>query len=114
MKPIGLLRRHPVLGTAFLFALLITIFFAIRTTVFAIYWADAANRDLTIQGWMTPGHIALSWQVPREVMRQAIGPLPDKRRPTLDEIAVEQNIDLETLVERIEEAIATHRQATGE
>ena len=114
MKPIELLRRHPLLGTAFLFALLATIFFAIRTTVFAIYWADSANRDIKIQGWMTPGHIALSWHVPREMMRQAIGPLPDKRRPTLDEIAAEQNIDLETLVERIEEAISTHRQAPSE
>lgn len=114
MKPVGLLRRHPVLGTAFLVALLATIFFAVRTTVFAIYWADSANRDIEIQGWMTPGHIAHSWHVPREVMRHAIGPLPDKRRPTLGEIAAEQDIDLETLVERIEAAIATHRQAPSE
>ena len=49
-----------------------------------------------------------------EVMRQAVGPLPDKRRPTLDEISAEQGIELETLSERIQKAIAAHRQATSE
>lgn len=109
-----LLRRHPVLGSAFLLALFATVFFAIRTTTFAVYWADPAHRNLEVQGWMTPGYVAHSWSVPREVMRQAVGPLPDKRRPTLDEIAAEQDIDLETLAERIQKAIAAHRQATSE
>lgn len=115
MKRLGVLvRTHPLTSAAFALALLLTIFFAVRTAAFAIYWSDPAHRDHAIRGWMTPGYVAHSWSVPRDLMLEAIGPLPDVRRPTLNEIAADQNVDLATLVQRIEAAIASYREAGGE
>ena len=108
------LRKHPYLGSAFLLALVATVYFAIRLALFAVYWSDPAHRDMTIQGWMTPGYVAHSWDMPREIVRDAIGPLPDQNRPTLDEMAAEQGIPLEDLVAKIQAAIDAHRRAPGE
>jgi hypothetical protein len=66
------------------------LFFAVRLTVFTIYWSDPAHRDQAVEGWMTPGYVARSWDVDPEVIRAALPPPPDgtpDRRPTLDAIA---------------------------
>lgn len=102
-------RRQPVLALAFVAALLLTVLFAARTVLFAVYWADPEHRDHAIEGWMTPRYVAHSWALPPAVLRDALGPLPDRRRPTLDAIAEAQGIPLEALVARVEAAIAAHR-----
>ncbi len=103
-------RRHPWLATAFALALAVTLFFATRMVLFTIYWSDPAHRDQSLQGWMTPGYVATSWDVPREVMQAALGDLgrPGKRE-TLDRIAAESGLSLDEVSARIEAAIAAHR-----
>lgn len=103
-------RRHPFLTTGFAAALALTLFFGVRTALFAIYWADPAHRDQALQGWMTPRYVAMSWDVPRDVMERVLAPLARPGdRPTLDRIAAENGISLDELTARIEAAIAAHR-----
>lgn len=108
----GIFRSAPLLSTAFLLGLCVTAYFAISTISFAVYWADPAHRDLALKGWMTPGYVAHSWHVPRHVMQEAIQDMPDKKRPTLEDIAKSQGIQLEVLITRIQAAIIEHRQVT--
>lgn len=104
-------RRHPVLGTLFALALALTLFFVAQAAMDTAYWSDPAHHDQEIEGWMTPRYVALSWDVPREVMEAAVGDAPRLRggRPTLERIAEMQGIPLEGLIAQIEAAIADHR-----
>lgn len=103
-------RKQPVLVTAFVVALALTLFFASRMVIFTIYWSDPAHRDQVLQGWMTPGYIAKSWDIPPEVMLEALADLaPAGSRKTLDQIATDRGISLVELTIQIEAAIAAHR-----
>jgi len=104
-------KHHPLLSTGFALALALTLFFGARTIMATFYWADPSHRDQVLQSWMTPGYISNSWKIPREVMEAAIGPLPEKKRPTLDLIAKTQRIPVADLISRIEAAILAHRDA---
>ncbi|WP_172294127.1 hypothetical protein [Pseudoruegeria sp. HB172150] len=108
-------RRHPVLWTLFPAALALTLFFLVQGALHAMYWSDPAHRDEQIAGWMTPGYVAHSWHVPRDVMIAAIGAGdPGKgERPTLDSIARDQGISTDELIARITAAITDHRATAG-
>ena len=113
MTLISRARRRPLLFAAFACALALTLFFAVRLVLFSIYWADPKHREQPIAGWMTPGFVAHSWHVPREVMLDLLGPPPEgaPKRPTLDDIAAERGVPVEDLIAEIEAAIAAHRAA---
>ena len=103
-------HRPALIGLAL--ALAVAILFAVRLTVFTIYWSDPAHREQAVEGWMTPGYVARSWEVDPEVIRAALPPPRDGatgRRPTLDAIAEAEGVPLPDLVARIEAAIAGAR-----
>ncbi len=102
---------HPLLSTGFALALTLTLYFGTRTVMATLYWSDPAHRDQSLQSWMTPGYIGHSWEIPREVLETAIGPLPDQKRPTLEVIAKTQGIPVAELIARIQSAILAHRLA---
>jgi hypothetical protein len=102
-------NTHPLLSTGFALALCLTLYFILRTITAATYWADPANRDQVLQGWMTPGYIGKSWQIPRDEILAAIGPLPEQQRPTLEVIATQQGIPVADLISRIQTAILAYR-----
>lgn len=83
-------------------------FVAVRTAAFWIYWSDPAHREQAIEGWMTPGYIAHSWQVPREVVLEALdAPVPGPNGPmTLQELAASNGVTVEELIAAAEAAIA--------
>lgn len=114
MRLLRIFHTHPVLSTAFAVALALTGMLAVRTTLFVLYWADPAHRDLSLRGWMTPGYVAHTWHVPRSVVGEAIGALPEERHPTLKMIAAHQGIEVEELASRIEADIEAHRQAVND
>lgn len=103
-------RRHPWLVGSFVGATGVMIFFAARMVVFAIYWSDPAHMDQAVEGWMTPGYVAHSWDIPRDDMVELFGAAG---RPgagmTLDQIAAEQGITLEELTAQIEGVIVDLR-----
>lgn len=106
---LGYLWRHhrrAMIGLGL--ALAVAGFFAVRLTVFTIYWADPAHRDQRIEGWMTPAYVARSWNVDPAVIRAVLA-APPGSRPTLERIAQTEGIALPELIARIEAAIATAR-----
>ena len=100
-----------MLASAFLLALAATLFFSVRTVVFIVYWADPAHQEQGIQGWMTPGYVAHSWNIPQDLMRETLGPSLKGSRPSLKDIAAQQGIPLSELIARIEAMIAAHQAA---
>ncbi|MGB8622641.1 MAG: hypothetical protein WCD16_07470, partial [Paracoccaceae bacterium] len=80
-------RRHRIALSAFVLAAAAALFFALRFTIFWIYWSDPTHREMAIEGWMTPGYVAHSYHVPPQVVRDALGvsPTPDRRRRTIED-----------------------------
>lgn len=101
-------RHHRAALVALALALLLAVLFAVRLTVFAVYWSDPSHRDQGIEGWMTPGYVARSWDVDIEVVRAALPPGP-AGRDSLDRIAAARGIPLPELTARIADAIEAAR-----
>ncbi len=92
-------------------AVLAAVVFAVRLTIFTIYWSDPGNRDQAIAPWMTPGYIAMSWHVPNEILRDVIPP-PEEgepKRASLKDIADRSDVPVDQLIAEIEQAIAAFR-----
>ena len=109
-RVISTFKEHPWLVSSLVVAMAVTLFFAVRTVAFAIYWSGPAHRDQTLQGWMTPGYVSKSWNVPHtniEALFKSLE-LPLERKP-IGRIAEENDISLEDLTIQIEAVIATHR-----
>lgn len=104
----GRIARHPLLAAGFALALVLTLVFAVRLGLGALHWSAA--RDATIEGWMPVGHVARSWDVPRETLAEAIGIDPGSApRQSLARIAATRGESLEAVIARIEAAIAAAR-----
>lgn len=106
-------RDNKLLLGGFLLALAVMAFFAIRTVLFWIYWADPAHRNQAIEPWMTPRYVAHSWHVPPEVVGRALGLVPGGGRITLGEIAARDGVSLEEIARRVIAAIEAERAARG-
>ena len=115
MTALGLLWRHNrLLLLAFAAALCVTLLFALRAALFALYWNDPAHRDQPIEGWMTPRYVAHSWDVPRAVMVEVLGtdgPPRDGKPQPLRMMADERGVPLDQVIAEIETAIAAFRAA---
>ena len=103
-------RRHPILTTGFIIAVLFSVMFAIRSVVFVVYWSDPDHRNVALESWMTPRYIARSWDIPPEVVLSALGTdeMPG-RRLSLEDIARNLGISEEELEKRIHDAAIAYR-----
>lgn len=113
MKLMGKIRKAwktaPIATAVLGVALAIALFFAIRLTMFWVYWNNPANRDQQIADWMTPGYIALSWSVPREVVMDAL-PTPEvKRRRNFRQMSDDSGVPVDELMGRAQQAIEAFR-----
>lgn len=105
-------RLHRILRTGFVLALALTLLFAVRITLSAVHWNDPENSDAPIEGWMPLGYVARSWDVPRETLADALNIEPGTvARRTLDRIADDQGLPVETLILTLQQAITAHREA---
>lgn len=104
-------RDNKLLVSAFVLAMAVMLFFAVRTAMFWLYWHDPAHRNQAIEPWMTPRYIAHSWDVPPPVVGDAMGLDPGGPRITVTEVAVREGISVEDLVARVMAAIIAHRAA---
>lgn len=96
-------------------ALVVSLFFAVRLVAFWIYWADPAHRDQVIEPWMTPGYVAHSWGVPPEIAFEALSLAPTPGRPrTMQGLAEERGVTVETLAAQLQAAIDAARAARGD
>ena len=103
-------REHRLAMLVFVAASLVALFFAVRLIIFTVYWSDPARRDAVIEGWQTAGYVAMSWDVPRSVVAEALG-LAEGAAPrrSLDDIARAEGVPVETLIGDLERAIADYR-----
>jgi hypothetical protein len=105
----GLWSGHRWLLAGFLVAATLALLFAVRVALSVQDWPE--ERDADIEGWMTPRYVALSWDVPPELVAAALALPRDGtgRRITLDELARQRAVPVETLVAELEAAIAAFR-----
>ena len=93
------------------FALVVTAtgLFAVRTVRRAIYWRQ--HRDEPIRPWMTVPYVAHSYRVPPKVLYEALGipHRPGDHRP-LKQIAREQNVSVDRVIETLQKAILYFQQ----
>ena len=79
-------RQNRFLLVGFALALLVTLFFAVRLVVHAVYWSQ--HRDAELADWMTIGYVAQSYDVERDDLARAVGLEPGSGlRLTIAEIA---------------------------
>jgi hypothetical protein len=94
-----------------IFALVVTAtgLFAVRTVRRAIYWRQ--HRNEPIRPWMTLPYVAHSNRVPARVLYEALGipHRPGDRRP-LKQIAREQNVSVDQIIETLQRAIVQFQQ----
>lgn len=104
-------RSHRIALIAFVVAVTLLGFFAVRTVTATIYWMDPTHQDQPIAGWMTPRYVAQSYNLPPDVLGPALFLLPGAppRRRSLDAIAADNGITLDDLQRRIDEAAAAWR-----
>lgn len=110
---LGYLWRHHRAGLVGLgIAVVIAAAFAVRLVIFTLHWSDPSNREQAPAGWMTPGYVAQSWDVPPDVIRAVLA-APTVTRPgahlTLAQIAEAEGVPLPVLIARVEAAIAAAR-----
>ncbi|MEO0543231.1 MAG: hypothetical protein AAFY99_05370 [Pseudomonadota bacterium] len=78
-----------------------------------LYFNDPAHRNQTLEAWMTPRYVSLSYAVPPERLFPVLGLDPEgpHRKVRLGEIALEQGVTLEELQARVLAAKAAHEAA---
>ncbi|WP_425073236.1 hypothetical protein [Sagittula sp. S175] len=106
-------REAPYLTAGLLLALVVAGFFGVRLVLGAVFWADPRHQDMPIAPWMTPRFVAMSWDVPKEVVIEALGMKQDGHGPEpLKKMAEERGVPVEALVAELEAAIAAYRADT--
>jgi len=94
-----------ILGVALVAALV----FTVRLAMFWIYWSDPENQDQLAQEWMTPGYFAQSWDVPREVVIDALPRPSERRHYNFQQLSAETGVPVADLMNRAQTAIDTFR-----
>ncbi len=85
--------------------------FAIRLATSTANWRQPPQPFEPIAAWMTPRYVARSWQVPPEVVADALALQRDGngRRITLSELAAQQGVEPEALIVTLVDAITAYR-----
>ncbi len=103
-------KKHKGALIALVLALAVALFFAIKLVMQWIYWSDPAHRDQVIEGWMSPGYVSHSYDVPHEVIRSALpAGFEHGRRLSLDRIAEESDKDVKAIIDDLYTAIQAER-----
>ncbi|WP_366657245.1 hypothetical protein [Fodinicurvata sp. EGI_FJ10296] len=102
--------RHKLLLVSFLVSTAVVVFLAARLTVVTLYWSDPAHQEQTIEGWMPLRYVAHSWEVPPEILGDALDlERPVGRRRTIAQIAEEREATVQEIINTLDTAIATYR-----
>src|SRR6056297_2272484 len=113
-RPVALFRRlwrrAPWLTLAMVLAFLLALVFALRFGFAVWHWVTLPT-DPELAGWMTPRFVAHAWDLPPEVLLQAlpVDAAGSGRRVTLEELAQARDIPLDRLLETVRRAISEHR-----
>jgi hypothetical protein len=102
-------RRAP-LKLAFIVTMVLALGFALRLAIGVLYWD--ANQARTIEAWMPIGYVARSWEIPPNILAEALGVEPGALpRESLERIAAQQNLPVSEVIARLEAAIIGYQGA---
>lgn len=98
---------------AFVTVICLAGFFGFKSVSQFIYWSDPRHQNQSLEGWMTPRYVAQSYQVPPEVIQNALDLDVDAppRRISLESLAAQGDLTLNELQSRIDTAVAAWRAA---
>ncbi len=104
-------REQRPLLIAFVAALGLMLGFAVAEFRSVERWVGPEGADPPIAGWMTPRYVAHAWDVPPEVVAEALALGRDGtgKRVTLRDLAAARGVALETMAADLEAAILRHR-----
>lgn len=105
---IQLWRQRPKLTSAFVLASALTLFFAARFLSSAIYWANPAHQNQTVQGWMTIGYVAQSWHLKADqldALARLPGPQVKGHPQSIREVAKDRGVSETAVIAEVEKAI---------
>ncbi len=98
------------MAAAFVVAAAFSVFFLIRTVVATVYWADPSHHEQAIEAWMPIRYVARSWDVPPEVLAEALDiDLESGRRWTVGEVAAQRQTSPEAVADALMAAIQGNR-----
>jgi hypothetical protein len=104
---IRLWKNHRLLVSAFVLALAVFGFFAVKFVVHVVYWSNPDHHNQQIEAWMTVGYIGKSWHLdPRQIDDLAGTPKPQGRPKPLIDIARDQGVPVAEVISRVQAAIA--------
>ena len=99
------MHKRPKATAVFLVAAGVTVFFAVRLLLHALFWGPPGPRPL--ESWMTVGVVARMHHLdPREIDARAGLPLPDPRPYTLAQIAEDRGVPVEEIYTLVNTAVA--------
>lgn len=101
---VALMRRRPLLTSAFLIAVTLTAVFAVKAAIFYAYWTDHRQRD--IANWMSPNYVARVWKLDIEDIQERLDIMDEElvRRP-ISAIARQKGGNISDYINAIEELI---------
>ncbi|WP_417270441.1 hypothetical protein [Celeribacter sp.] len=97
----------PLATTALIGASVLALFFVIRLSVAMLLWHNSDHHEKDIEAWMTPGFISHAFNVPHEVILDAVdAPVPPPAgRMSLDEIATYRNVPITDVIAAAQAAV---------
>jgi hypothetical protein len=99
---VTLWHKNRLLVLGFVLMAAVTLFFAVRSALFALYWNDPAHWNQPLEGWMTIGYVAHSYHLdPRDIDADLRLIKPHDRR-TLEQIAGDNGMTLDELKARLD------------
>lgn len=108
-------KDAPFLTFGLVVSLVVAGFFAVRLALGMLYWADPRHQDMAIEPWMTPRFVAMSWQIPPEIVREALTLDRHEGRPaSLEHLAQDRDVPVEALIKVLNDAIAEHRAGSDD
>lgn len=104
----ALANKLLVLG--FLVSVIVVIFLTSTKLKDAIYFNDPAHKDVQLEAWMTPRYVALSYDLPREVMMDLIN-IDDKTKipRRMDHLAEMIGLSLGDMAVKVRQAAISYR-----
>ncbi|WP_316859043.1 hypothetical protein [uncultured Cohaesibacter sp.] len=100
-------KEQPIALVAFIVALLFLAFFGVRFTARAIYFHNPVHRNQTLEPWMTPKYVGMSYHLPPHIIREVMQldeVRQEKKRVRLKDVTSQLGISLSELEARIREA----------
>jgi len=104
------LRQNWPIIAVLMLALVAALWFGGLLVAEFVYFNDPRHQDSDLKAWMTPKYVVMSYDLPRQVVADALGlEGPDQRGMRMREIADQMGLTLSELTERVRASAAAFR-----